>query len=330
MHRSMVGVVAIMALALIANAAGAADKSDKSDKVEEVPFEEGKAPPQAKDGEIWCLVTKPSQYKTVTEQVQVRAATFYYETLPPKYEWREEKVLVEPEKKQAVVIPAQYKSEVVKQLVKEQHTVYEIVPAQYECVEEDMVVRAEGESLDVQGEQYKTESEKVLVEPARVEWKKVDCDDKGVIIQRRESKDDCYTLIEIPAKYQTITKYVKSGEIKESKQSIASVTKKVKVCKLVKDAEVKKTVVPAEYREVEKQVVASPAKVNYETIPARYETIKKLVQVGEESKVKVEVPAKSETITKQVLESPAQLVWRKRRGDPVKKYGSIPGELVQR
>jgi len=312
-------------LATLAFAAGLAVAAD----LEEVPFEEGKIPPEGKDGEAWCLVTKPAKYKTVTEQVQIRPATFYYEVLPPKYEPKEERIMVEPEKKQAVVIPAQYKTEMVRQLVKEESTKYEIVPAQYEWIDEQVVVQTEREAIDVQAEQYRTETETVMVEPPRIEWRKVECDDKKVIIHRRETKDDCYTLVEIPAKYQNIAKVVKAGDTRELKRGLPAVSRTVKVCKLVKDAEVKKVVVPAEYREVEKQVVVTPSRVEYETIPARYVEVRKMVQVGEPGKTRVDVPAKTETITKEVMEEPAQMVWRKVRSNPVKKYGSVPGGHVK-
>jgi hypothetical protein len=324
-----IGMLAVVALGIgfLANAQ-AEDK--KVNEVWELPFEEGKAPPKAGPGEIWCLVTKPAEYKTITKTVTTLPETFYYEIVPAKFEMKEETVVVEPEKKIPVVTPAKYETKTVQKLLKEATVRYEIVPATYEWVEEEVQVKSAGETLSVSQASYKTVTEKVLVKEAHKEWHKIDCDEQGVIISRRESKDDCYHLIEVPAQYQTVTKQVLTNDGAESKGTTAAQTQKIKVQKVKTPSEVKKVEVPAEYQTVTVQEMVAPATVTYQTIPAKTAQVKKSVQVAPESQVKRTIPVKTGTVTCQELASPATLVWRKKKGDVVKKYGSIPGDVASK
>jgi len=306
----------------------------KTAQPDEVPFVEGQPPPAAQNGEVWCLVTKGATYKRVTERVLVRPATFYYETIPPKYEAKEEQVLVTPEKKVAVPVPAVFRGEVEKRLVMPESTRYELVPAVFADEVEQVEVRPESAAYAVTPQTFSTNTERVLVEPARSEWVKVDCNDKGARIDRRESKDDCYTLVQIPARYETVTKQVLAKDLETPKLVEKGQSRALRVRKLVKDAEVKKLVVPAEYATVEKQVLVTAASVRFETTPPQYATVKKMVMVEPESRRKVEVPDKYEVVTHDVLDQSATLVWRRAdagkpvvapKGDVVSRYGSIPG-----
>jgi hypothetical protein len=308
--------------------------------VDEVPFVEGQKPPPAQEGEIWCLVTKPAITRKVTEQAMVRTGTFYYESVPAKYAHKEETVMIEPEKRVAIPVPGVTKKEMVRKMVKPETIDYQVIPAQYEWVDEVVEVTPEKESIVVSDARYKTVTEQVLVEPARTEWKKIDCDEKGVVIHRRESKDDCYHIITIPAKYQTVARQVLDKDLSTDTQRVRGASKSIKIQKVVKEPEIKKVIVPAQYEMVETEVVVTPPTVRYETIPAKYEQVRKLVMVEPEQKQKVEVPPKYEIVTKEIVDQPAMLVWRRKKGDftppapkkeivekpaVVERYGSIPG-----
>jgi len=296
-----------------------------ADHPDEVPFKEGEAPPPAKPGEAWCLVTKPSTYKTVTEQVLIRPATFFMESVPAKFETKEEKIQVAPETKRAVVVPAKYKVEKYQQIVKEESVRYEIIPAEYQTVDEMVVVRPGGEQMTAAQPKYKTVTEQILVSPARTYWKKVS---PGTKCDKTEANGDCYCLCEVPAKYVTISKQIPDGDLAPQKIVAEPQTKCVKIRKMVRPAEVKKITVPAEFITMEREVIETPAVVSYETVPAKWETIQKEVQVEPETKRKVDIPAKYETATRQVLDQPSRMVWRKIKcdcGDIVKKYKEIPG-----
>jgi len=292
---------------------------------DEVPFKEGEAPPPAKPGEAWCLVTKPATYKTVTEQMLIQPATFFMESVPAKYETKEEKIQIAPESKRAVIVPAKYKTEKYQQVVKEESVRYEIVPAEYQTVEEQVVVKPDTEQLVMTGPACKTVTEQILVSPARTYWKKVS--PSGGKVDKREVNGDCYCLCEVPAKYVTITKEVPTDAAPQ-KVVVKGETKKICVKKKIKDAVVNKIVVPAEYVTMDREVIETPSTVTYDTVPAKWETIQKEVQVEPEGKRKVDIPAKYETATKQVLENPATMVWRRSKCDCdhiVKKYKEIPG-----
>lgn len=308
----------------------AADAAKPVSTPDEVPFVEGAPPPDAKPGDAWCLVTVPATYKTVTEQVQIRPATFYMEAVPAKYETKSEQVQIAPETKTAIVVPAKYKTEQAKQLVKEEYSTYEIVPAQWTFADETVVVKPEGKQLTVTPPVYKTVSEQILVEPAKTYWKKVPCDDKSAT--KKEVTGDCYCLCEQPAKYVTVTKQVLEKDGSTAEVPTKAETRVVKVAKKVKDAEVVKKTIPAEYSTVERWVVDAPATVTYQTVPAKYETIQRSVLVAPESKQRVDVPAKFETVSKTVLDAPGKMVWRKYRcdcKDIVKKYKEIPGSDIE-
>jgi len=295
--------------------------------VVELPFVEGKEPPKAEDGAIWCLVTKPAVMRTITKEVMIRPATFYYEVVPGVYEDRTEQVLVEPEKTVLATVPATFKTEKVRRLVKEASWRLELVEPVYGQVDETIVVKPAYEEEVVVPAQYKTVTETVQTAPARVEWRRVDCDEKGVVIHRRESKDDCYTMVEIPARMETVAKQQLVSEARIEKRQIPAVTEVRKVTKMTKPAETRKVEIPAIYEEVDQQVLVTPVTNRAEKIPARYQTVTRKVQVKPEGQKRIEVPAKYETITIEEMVTPAQLVWRKRAAghEITKKYGSFPG-----
>lgn len=291
---------------------------------DEIPFKEGETPPPPGDGWAWCLVTKPAVIKTVQEQIQIRPATFFYETVPAVLAEKEEKVLVEPAKKIVVTVPATFKTQKITKVVAPEKTELQVVPAQYEWVEEEIPATGAYSEKTVQSATYEAKTEQVLLVPEHTEWKRIDCGDIHNVI-RRESKDECYTLVKIPAKYGTVTKQSLAADNKVGERAVAATTRKIKVQKLVKEAEVKKVTVPAVTETYEETVVDVPASTREETIPERWETIKKMVVVSPESKKKVDVPAKFEVVNKEVLESPATLVWRKGKAPSPKKYPSVPG-----
>jgi hypothetical protein len=302
-------------------------KELKDGNVVELPFVEGKEPPKAEDGAMWCLVTKPAEMRTVCKEVLIRPATFYYEVVPAVYEDKTEQALLEPEKKFIATTPATFKTERVRRLVKEESYRLEVCEPQYGQVDECIVVKPAYEEECVIPAQYKTTSQVVETAPAHIEWRKVDCDEKGVVISRRESKDDCYTIIQIPARCETVVRQELVSEARVEKRQIPAVMETRKITKMIKPAETRKVVIPAQYEEVCQEVMVTPAANKVETIPAKYQTVTRKVMVKPEGQRKVEVPAKYETLSIQEMVSPAQLVWRKRAAcvEVKKKYGSFPG-----
>src|SRR5579862_9219979 len=103
--------------------------------VDEIEYREGSRPPAA-PGEVWCLVTLPAQYKTVSERCMVAPASCRYETIPAEYETRTERVCSKPECKRAIEVPAEYTTETYQECVKKASCRKECIPAAYEDREE--------------------------------------------------------------------------------------------------------------------------------------------------------------------------------------------------
>jgi len=326
---------------------------------DEVPFVEGKTPPEPQAGWVWCLVTKPAEFKTETDRVQIRPATNYLAVVAAKYEMREERVMVQPESKREVYVPAKFKTETVQELSQPEATEIRTIPAKFASVNKTVVVTPARTEAVYIPPVYECVTEKIMVEPARREVRGAcdvhqdkpvrrgacnACDTKSVAIDRSESKDVCYGMIDIPAKYQTVTKQVLKEEGKVVQKEIAAVTKSICVQELVKEACTETVKIPARYTTVEKCVEVEPAHYTFATIPARYETVCKLVQVTPESTRKVDVAAQFKTLNREVLVRPTTMAWRletcrdtaiarKPACEPtiasvpsvVCKYGSVPG-----
>ncbi len=158
-------------------------------------------PSEAKPGECYAKVWIPAQYKTVTEQVLVRAASEKVETIPAKYESVQEKVMVKPAHTETEQVPAQYKTVQEQVLVEPAHREWRPgrgavermdsktgqimclveIPAKYKTVEKQVLVTpATTRSIEVPA-QYEMRTVSKMVEPAH------------------ENR------IEIPAEYKTVT-----------------------------------------------------------------------------------------------------------------------------
>lgn len=316
----------------------------------EVPFVEGQEPPMAGGGEMWCLVTKPACMKQSSRRVVTRPATFYFAVIPPVFESRSEQMVLEPAKEILATVPAAFRTETVRRLVKEESFRLDVSEPKYEQVCESILVKPAYFEECVIPAQYKTVSETVETAPARIEWRKVDCNEPGVVIQRREprgvsrshqgnctttcettcrveTREDCYTTCEVPARCETVSRQVLVSPARTEKREIAAVYENRNVTKMVKPAETRKVVVPAVYEEVCQEVMVTPAVCNTQTIPATFQTVTREVMVKPAGQKRVEVPAKFENVTFDEMVSPAQLVWQKTAGCPeiVKKYECFPG-----
>lgn len=232
---------------------------------DEVPFKEGQTPPKAGPNEVWCLVHKPAQFKTVTETVETRKATFYFESVPAKFEKKAETVQVAPETKQAVWVPDVWKTEKYQHQLTPASSTYVVEQAVLEDGVEKVLVRDAYKKKVLQPAKYKTETETIEVSAARTEYRVVDCDEKGVVITRLENKDDCYTLVEIPAQKRTIAKTILVEPEKEVEVEVPAEYKEVHVKKVVKEAATKKIEIPATFETREKCVLVTPGHYKYET-----------------------------------------------------------------
>lgn len=297
-----------------------------ADTVKEVAFKEGQTPPAPEKGMVWCLVTKPAEFKTVTEKVQIQPATHYMESVPAVYEMKDQKIMTAPETKRAVYVPAEWKTVTEKVMVEEESTVLKVVPATYKTVEKVIEVAPAYNDVSYDAPVMKSKCEKIQVAPATSETVQVRCKPQ----MGRQANKACYAKVDHPAQFQNVMTCSIEKPGKEVKRSIAAVKRTIHVREVATPAKVEKVAIPAKFATIEKKVLVKEPSIKLESVPAQYTTVKVKTLVKPESKKKVSIPAKFTTITRREMISPAKMVWRltpnnQCRGLPsVKRYGSVP------
>ncbi len=219
------------------------------------------------------------------------------------------------------VTPAQYKSESEQVLVKEATQIIEVIPAVFETVDERVMVKeAASEIVDVPAI-FRTETESVMVEPARSVWKE-DC---KVMEQVTNATGEVMCLVEVPARYETLTKAVLDKPATTKVVDIPAVYEIFQVQHLVSPTTEKIVEVAAEYITVEKQVqvseplffwlgskevvddgaVATGREICLTARAAEYVEVEREIVNKSTEAVVSEVPAITETIAVQRLTTPA-------------------------
>ena len=254
-----------------------------------------------------------------------RPGTCFYEHYrAPKYTTTAEKVLASEASERVVAVPAKYRT-VSKRILVSQGT----------------------ERLIKAPVQYKTVKQKVQTAPARTEWKKTRCEDRGC------NQSEVVCLVEIPPTYKTVSKRVVAKPASTRKATTPPVYKTVQIQEMVSPATTRTIPIPATYKtvthtkkatdgkyswsdasgknarsratnqcnricltataakynKVSKRVVASPATTRTVKTPAKYTTvkIKKLVQPASERRQAI--PATYKTVTKKKKISEGYAKW---------------------
>jgi regulator of extracellular matrix RemA (YlzA/DUF370 family) len=325
--------------------------SEPSEKVQVIPAKYGWTTEKIKisDG-TERVITAPARFKTVYEKVLAK---------PAQQTWRTSLSPNAPEASNTCIqsasaagmnisgatpgtcyyehyIPEKYGTTTQKVLAAEASERVVSVPAKYRTVTKKILVSQGTERLIKSPVQYKTVRQKVQIAPARTEWKKTRCQDRGC------NQSEVVCLVEIPATYKTVTKRVVAKPAMTRKVTTPPVYKTVQIQELVEPASTRTipiparyktvtqrkkiadgkyfwsdasrknartratnqcnkiclTAVPAQYNKVAKQVVAKPAMTRKVRTPARYTTvrIKKLIQPASERRIAI--PATYKTITK--------------------------------
>lgn len=278
-------------------------ESSQTPSLQEMPFVAGQPAPMPPAGFAWCLETRPAVTRSVNEQVIIRPATSYLEAVPAQFEGRTERVMVEPERHNTVVVKqAVYRDVSEQRLSSAANVEYRTIPAQYQWVEEETEVVPERTEKCFIPARYEERSERILVQPAHTVRESVlGCD--------RETKMDCYASRTVPAEYTTVIRKQEVVPATTQLRVIPAVNKTMRVRKLVAAARVEKVDVPAQYVSVTKKVLDRPAEYREDTQPARYNTIEKKVQVAPESQRVVRLPTKYGTVCRVEVISPERLVW---------------------
>ena len=204
-----------------------------------------------------------------------KVGTCYYEHYQAaKYITSTEKILASEASKRIITTPATYKT-ITKKIVTSNSTMKLIpVPIKYKKVKED-----------------------VTIEPARSEWKKTTCENRGC------NQSEAVCLVEIPRTFKTVTKKV-----------------------ILKPAIAKQVAVDPIYTYVKAEVLVTPATTQEINIPATYKTISKTNKIKDEkyfwsnsqyqnasTRIRnqcnkiclIEIPAVYKTVKKKIVATPA-------------------------
>jgi len=336
--------------------------SEPSETVQVIPARYGTATERVKvsDG-TQRVVTVPATYKTVYERVLSKPASQTWRTSSSSNAPEASSTCVQAAAAAGMNVsgarpgtcfyehyrPAQYQTTTQKVLASEASERVIAVPAKYRTISKRILVSEGTERLVTTPAQYKTVRERVQVSPARTEWKRTKCQDRGC------NQSEVVCLVEIPPVYNTVTKKVVAVPPSTRKMTTPPQYKTVQVQELVEPATSRtvpipatyKTVTkrnkvqdaaytwsdasganartrstaqcnkicltasPAKYNKVSKKVVATPARTKTLTTPAKYTTvkIKKLIEPAREMR-KV-IPATYKTITKRNMIADGYAKW---------------------
>ncbi len=217
-------------------------------------------PPAKQAGQCFARVFVPTKYRTNQERILVSEASERIEVIPAAYTFVDETVQVSDPSERLVVVPATYK-----------------------WIEERVMVKPTTSRMVQIPASYSTKTERVLVEPAHSIWKK----GTGPIQRVDQATGEIMCLVEVPAKYQTISTRVQD---------------KPATTRLIEE--------PAQYDIVKKRVVDQAASTRTITIPAQYKTVKvqKIIRPAQEKRI--EIPAKYSMVAKTEKVADGHMAWR--------------------
>jgi len=246
--------------------------SEASEKVQVIPAKYGWGTEKIKvsDG-TQRTVTIPATYKTVYERVLA---------LPATQTWRTALRTNSPEASHTLMnaaqsagmptdsarpgtcfyecyAPAKYQKITEKVLASEASARIVAIPAKYKTITKRILVSEGTEKLVKIPAQYKNVQERVMVSPARTEWKKTKCGDRGC------NQSEVVCLVEIPAVYKTVTKKVVAKPVATRKLTTPPVYKTVTIQELVEPASSRNIPVPATYKTVTKTQKVAPGQYGW-------------------------------------------------------------------
>jgi len=205
-------------------------------------------PPNAKAGECYAKVLIPAVYKTKEEQKLLAPKIENISVTPPTFKTVKYRILQKAQSYKYVVKPATYKCVLNKVMVKPEEVSYKVIPATYKKVQE-----------------------KVMVSPAHKMWKK----GTGPITKLNNDTGEIMCLVEVPAKYKTITKTVVDQPARTEKVVKPAVYKYIRARVVDKPATTEKVVIPATYKVITVKELETPAAINKTEKPEKYQTVEK-------------------------------------------------------
>jgi len=251
--------------------------SEASEKVQVIPAKYGWGTEKIKvsDG-TEKTITVPATYKTVYERVLSKPAAKTWRTSLNKNAPEASSSLMSAAQSAGMntgaaqpgtcfyecYAPAKYQKVTEKMLASEASSRVVAIPAKYQTVTKRVLVSEGTEKLVKAPAQYKNVKERVMISPARTEWKKTKCEDRGC------NQSEVVCLVEVPAVYKTVTKKVVAKPAATRKVTTPPVYKTVKVQQLVSPASSKTIPVPATYKTVSKTQKVSNGQYGWTNSPS--------------------------------------------------------------
>lgn len=249
-------------------------------------------------------------YGEVTEKVEVSSARKYWATSLNKNATPASSALLDAAVKGGInlktaktgqcfiesYVPAKYMTKDEKILIKEASVSVDIIPAKYEMVDEKVKTKEASKKVVEIPAIYETLKEKVLVEPAKTIWKK----GQGLAQRIDNTTGEIMCLIEVPAKYKTISKRIIKTKATTKVLEIPAEYKTVSVRKLISAPQEKRTTIPEEYTTVSKSVMLSDETFSWHSTKENL----KASRTGSKICLKEKL-AKFKTLSRRVVKTPA-------------------------
>jgi len=295
--------------------------------------------PDAQPGECFTKVITPPEFEITTEEVVIQEASERIETIEARYQTATKTVAVKDAVEELTISEAVFDTKTEQVLVRAAEdrwtstvgdqsfptgpdaleqiarsgvdlesvatgscfTEY-YIEAQYETQITQVLVREAGESITIVP---------AVVEPSRNVWQSC-----GLVERSDSTAGEVMCLVNVPERFETLTKTVLDTPATTKTVTIPAVTKAIEVQRLVEPAKEMREELPAEYKTVSKRVKTADATffwlakdaavesnaratgrvVCYDQQPAEFATVEKQVLVEPASTVSVAVPEVFESI----------------------------------
>jgi len=259
--------------------------------------------PPAKPGQCFTKAFFPAKYATTTERVLASEPSEKVRIIPARYGWKSKKMKVSDGTERVITVPPTYKSVPQRILIAEESSKLIPIPAKYKTVTKRVLASEGTEKLIKSPVQYKSVKQRVQISPARTEWKKTKCGDRGC------NQSEVVCLVEIPAVYKIVTKKVVSRPASTRKITTPPVYKTVRIQEMVTPPTTRRVMIPARYKTVMKRVINRPASKRTVKTPALYKTIRTKVLVQAAKTAKRVIPASYKTVTKKRMIADGYAKW---------------------
>ena len=212
--------------------------------------------PDAKPGECYAKVYIAPQYTTDTQRVVKREAG-----------------------KRIEVIPAKFGMETEEVVVREASTRLEVVPAVYATETEEIIVSSAYKRIEVVSPaMYEDRTEQVLAQAATTTWKSgrskaVQIASAKVLRESTSSDGEIMCLVEIPARYNTVTTRVLKTPPQTREIEVPAVTRTVTRTVVKSPPTTREVEIPAVTKTVQVRREVEPARTVDSDIPAEYQSV---------------------------------------------------------